>query len=145
MADSEGLVVFRLLTLKIYFSIESRQHWDMLGLEISNLTQWLNKPVNPINFEPESPGPSVCRVVSQNKGTTPIKTPKYYSPYYGYPQSGTPNFGKPLYEPQPSKTTLALPGRTKLLKSSEPLLRGGGRTRSPTTAVERLRFDCPGM
>ena len=31
-------------------------------------------------------------VVSQNKGT-----PKYYSPYYGDPQRGTPNFGKLPY------------------------------------------------
>ena len=35
-------------------------------------------------------------VVSQNKGT-PTQTPKYYSPYYGDPPKGTPNFGKPPY------------------------------------------------
>ena len=33
-------------------------------------------------------------VVSLNRGT-PIQTPKYYGPYYWYPQNGTPNFGKP--------------------------------------------------
>ena len=32
-------------------------------------------------------------VVSLNRGT-PIWTPKYYNPYYGDPQNGTPNFGK---------------------------------------------------
>ena len=36
-------------------------------------------------------------VVSQNKGT-PILTPKYYSPYYGYPLKGAPNFGKPPFQ-----------------------------------------------
>ena len=34
-------------------------------------------------------------VVSQNRGT-PIKTPIYYSPYYGDPENGTPDFGKSL-------------------------------------------------
>ena len=33
-------------------------------------------------------------VVYLNKGT-PISTPIYYSPYFGDPQQGAPNFGKP--------------------------------------------------
>ena len=36
-------------------------------------------------------------VVSLNRGI-PIKTPKYYNPYYRGPQKGTPNFGKPPYD-----------------------------------------------
>ena len=35
-------------------------------------------------------------VISQNRGTQ-IQTQIYYSPYYGDPKKGTPNFGKPPY------------------------------------------------
>ena len=35
-------------------------------------------------------------VISLNKGT-PIYTPKYHNSYYGDPQEGTCNFGKPPY------------------------------------------------
>ena len=37
-------------------------------------------------------------VVSLSTATL-TETPKYYSPYYEYPENGTPNFGKPFHFP----------------------------------------------
>ena len=53
-----------------------------------------------------------------NRGT-PIETPKYYSPYYGHTQRGTPNFRKPPYGCGSTEGSVCIPEACELQLAGE--------------------------